>query len=211
MAELIKTMETSDERFAKLRKNCHDKAFYSYASSYIFDKKAQRFAYFVRLLKVFGILVPTAIGGVVMAYGLNSKFLELIIIIATPFPILQLVISVLSVANNWDGELTYAYEASQDYSLMSDEFKKLGSLPPPDYDQLNVQYEMLNARYNAREQQSSKHNVKEWEDRMSMRYALRQFQKKCVGCKETPLSLESTDCDVCGKFNKSIYYKLFKP
>ena len=95
--------------------------------------------------------------------------------------------------------------------MLSDNFKKLGILPPENFKELDESFVVLNARLKARTQQNSKHNIKEWELRMGMRFALRAFQKKCIGCGTVPLSMESTNCDVCGKFDKSINYKLFKP
>ena len=204
-------METSEERFNKLRNKCWDKSFHSFALGYIFDKKAQRYGFFVNLLKVFGIIVPSAIGATALGYGLEAELLKYMIVIAIPLTIFQLIFSVIAVTNKWDDKLAYAYEASQDLNLMHDDFKKLGSLPPQDFNELNRKYELLNTRYKARSQQNSKQNIKEWEQRMGMRFALRETQKKCVGCGEIPISIESTDCNVCGKFNSSIYYKIFKP
>jgi rRNA maturation endonuclease Nob1 len=50
--------------------------------------------------------------------------------------------------------------------------------------------------------------VKDWELRMGMRYALREFQKECVGCSETPTSMEKSNCNVCGKFKDTLYNRL---
>ncbi|MBP6872072.1 MAG: hypothetical protein KBC43_08695 [Bacteroidales bacterium] len=204
-------MESDEQRFEKLRKVCWDKSLHSFALAYIFDKKAQRYGFFVNMLKVFGIVVPTAIGATALGYGLESQILPYLIIIAIPLTIAQLIFSVFAVANKWDDELAYSYEASQDLNDLYDNFKKLGNLPPKEYEDLNGIYNLYNERYKARTQQNSKHNIKEWELRMGMRYGLREFQRPCVGCNLVPTSMESTNCNVCGKFNKSIYYKMFKP
>lgn len=204
-------METPEERFNKLRTICWNNAITAFGIAYIFDKKAQRHGFYTNLLKVFGIVVPVAVGATALGYGMDSKVLKAIIGLAIPLSILQLIFSVFAVVHKWDDELAYAFEASQDLSLLSDSFKKLGNLPPEDYKELDDRFEILNTRLKARTQQNSKHNIKEWELRMGMRYALREFQRPCVGCKETPTSMKSTDCDICGKFDKSINYKLFKP
>lgn len=204
-------METAEQRFDKLRRNCWNKAIHSFGLSYVFDKKAQRHSFYTNLLKVFGIVVPVTVGATATGYGFDSAVLKMAITLAIPLSILQLIFSVLAVVKKWDDELAYAYEASQDLSLLSDSFRKIGDLPPENFDTLNEQFELLNTRFKARSQQNSKHNIKEWELRMGMRSALREFQRQCVGCKTTPVSMDSTDCDVCGKFNKSISYKLFKP
>src|SRR5690606_32397774 len=108
--------------------------------------------------------------------------LKWMIIIAIPLTIIQFLFSLLAVAYKWDDELAYSYEASQDLNLLHDDFKKLGNLPPNEYQELNRQYELLNTRFKERTQQNSKHNIKEWEQRMGMKFGLREFQKKCVGC-----------------------------
>ena len=75
-------METQDERYDKLRKACWDKSFHCFAFGYIFDKKAQRFSFYLNILKVFGIAVPSAIGATALGYGINSSILKLMIVVA---------------------------------------------------------------------------------------------------------------------------------
>lgn len=203
--------ETPEQKYNKLRSVCWNGAITSFAFAYIFDKKAQRHSFYSNLLKVFGIIVPVAVGATALGYGLNAYILKLVIALAIPLSILQLIFSVFAVVQKWDDELAYAFEASQDLSTLSDSFKNLGNLPPNTFDELNNKYIILNVNLKARTQQNSKHNIKEWELRMGMRYALREFRRKCVGCDKVPVSMESTDCDICGKFNKTLNYKLFKP
>lgn len=203
--------ETPEQLFGKLRTVCWNSAITSFALAYIFDKKAQRHSLYTNLLKVFGIVVPVCVGATALGYGLDTEILKLVITLAIPLSIIQLVFSVFAVVHKWDDELAYAYEASQDLSTLSERFKKLGNLPPMSFEELNDSYERLNCTLKARTQQNSKHNLKEWELRLGMRYALREFRRKCVGCDKIPISMDSTDCDVCGKYDKSINYKLFKP
>ena len=203
--------ETEEQLYDKLRTKCWNLAVHTFGMAYIFDKKAKRHSFYTNLLKVFGIVVPVTVGATVTGYGLDSEILKKVIALAIPLSIFQLIFSVLAVVYKWDDELAYDYEASQDLSLLSRSFRKLGELPPKKFEKLNEEFELLSTRYNARGQQNSKHNIKEWELRMGMRYALREFQRTCSGCKKVPASMESTNCDVCGKFNKSLSFKLFKP
>lgn len=204
-------METPEQRFDKLRTTCWNNAILSFGMAYIFDKKARRHGFNTNMLKVFGIVVPVTVGATALGYGYDSNALKAVIALAIPLSIFQLIFSVFAVVHKWDDELAYDYEASQDLSTLSDSFKKLGNLPPDSFKELDERFEVLNTRLKARTQQNSKHNIKEWELRMGMRYSLREFQRKCVGCGEIPVSMNSTSCDVCGKFDKSIKYKLFKP
>jgi len=190
-----------DEKEGKLRKTAWDNSFHSFGMGYIFNKRAQRYSMYVNLLKVFGIVTPVAVGATAMGYGFDSEILKLSVTIAIPLSIIQLVFSVLAVVFKWDQELAYAYEASQDHSLISEEFKKLGNIPQDNLNILEKNIEVLEARYLSRNGQDAKHSIKEWELRKGMRYALREFQKECVACKCKPHSMESTYCDVCGKFS----------
>ncbi|AZQ59779.1 hypothetical protein EJ994_13595 [Maribacter sp. MJ134] len=193
-------VETQKEKYNKLRLECWNNALHSFALSYIFDKKAKKNSFNTNLLKVFGIVVPITVGATAMGYDLDSNTLKLIITLAIPLTIFQLIFSVFAVVYKWDDVLAYSYEASQDLSLLSDEFRKLGNLPPEDYSELDQKFEVLNTRFKSRSQQNTKYNISEKELRKGMRYGLREFQRKCIGCKEIPNSMKSSDCHVCGKF-----------
>ena len=194
----------------KLRQECWDNALHTFGFEYIFNKRALRYSKYVNSLKVLGIIVPVTVGATAIGYGYESIFLKWVITLAIPFTIIQLIISVIAVVNKWDDELAYSYEASVDHSTLSSEFRTLGNRPPEDYEELKRLYDLILTRYNNRQDQDNKHNIKEWELRMGMRYALREFKRECYGCNKIPISMESSDCDVCGKFNKSITLKIFK-
>lgn len=203
-------METNEEMYDKLRQQCWNKSLNSFAISYIFDKKAYRLLFFLNLLKALGLAVPAAIGATALGYGLNSSILQMMIFLAIPLTIFQFLFSLLAVVYKWDDKLAYSYEASQDLGSLYDDFKNLANTPPKTYKALSIEFELLNQRYKLRVQQNAKIGIKEWENRMGMRYGLRQFQRKCVGCDIIPKSMESTNCNICGNFDKSISYKLFK-
>jgi mobilome CxxCx(11)CxxC protein len=197
-------MET--EAFNKLRSKCWDNSLHSFGHGYIFDKRAQRYGRYVNWLKVFGLLVPAIIGATAIGYGYNNVILKDAIILAIPITIVQFIFSVLAVIYKWDDELSYSFEASQAYNNFWDKFKKLGEIPPKEYGELERRYDLLNVEVISRNQQDTKHNIKEWELRKGMRAALREFQRNCVGCNEIPQSMESKNCNVCGNFK----YTLFK-
>jgi mobilome CxxCx(11)CxxC protein len=186
--------------YDKLRIKCHDNAFHCFGHQYIFDRRAQYFSKVVNLLKVLGVLVPAAIGATALGYGIDSNILKAAIAIAIPLTILQFIVSTIAIIYKWDDELSYSFEASQHYNTLYREFKKLGEFPPSDYDALNTSYDLIDTQYNSRDQQDSKHNIKEWQLRRGMRFSLREFQRTCKGCGKTPISMESTDCPVCGNY-----------
>ena len=153
---------------------------------------------------MFGILTPSMVGITVLSYEYDKhkEMISSMISIAIAVLVVQFGFSILAIIYKWDDELAYAYEASQDYNDLHDSFKRLAELPPSNLIDLEKSYDLLNTRYRSRQQQDTKHNIKEWELRKGMRWALRQYKKPCYGCRKTILSMESTDCEVCGNFSK---------
>ena len=190
-------MENKEE---KLRRDSWDNALYTFGYAYIFDRRANKYSNLINLLKVWGILTPVTVGGVAIAYGFDSKILNIVITIAIPVLIIQLTFSVLAIIFKWDEELAYSYEASNSHNALSSEFKKLAKHSPCDFAEFDRLFELLSTKYQNRSEQDAKHSIKEKEHRKGMKYALREFQRECVGCKKVPLSMESTECPICGNF-----------
>lgn len=201
-----------------MEENLHDKlkiqswenAFHTFGYEYIFSKRAQRYSKWVNWLKVFGILVPAVIGATALGYGINNSLLKQMITLAIPTLIIQFSFSVLAIIYNWDDELSYSFEASQSYNNLYRRFKNLAQFSPTEYYSFSKEYDLLDTEYNGRNQQDSKHNIREWELRKGMKFSLREFKKKCIGCDQIPISIESTHCPVCGNFSLKYQYKIFR-
>ncbi len=191
-----------------LRKDAWDKAIHSFGKAYIFSKRAEFYTRWIRFVTILGIIVPVTIGATASGYGFDSEILKWTINISIPLTILQLIISVFALVHNWSDYLSYSLDATNDYGNLSAALKKLGKNPPNDIEELKHQLELLETKYNSRSDQDSKYGLKERELRKGMRYALREFQRQCIGCKRTPLSAESTDCNVCGNFKRNMIDKL---
>lgn len=184
----------------KLFQQCGELCFQCYGYSGLFDYRAGRLGRRINLLKVFGLLVPAVVGVTYLSRD-YATFLSILVWMSGIIGIIQFAISLWAVIYKWDDELTYCFEASQNYSDLSDKFSRLAELPPNDFTVFQNQYDMLRTEFRLRQQQDSKHGIKDWERRRGMRIALRQFQRPCVGCSNIPLSLLSTECDVCGKYS----------
>ncbi|WP_272150711.1 mobilome CxxCx(11)CxxC protein [Tenacibaculum aiptasiae] len=191
---------TKNEKIEKIKLDSSDKSFHSFGYGYIFQKRIEWYLRYINALKFFGIIVPLIIGAIALGYGANSNILIYAIIIGTPFIILQLVISTLSIVYKWDDELAYSFEASNDYNYLYDEFRKLFNYPTQSSTNLENKFDILITKMNSREQQNSKHKITEKELRTGMRYSLREHKKECSGCKKIPTDMTSTKCGVCGNF-----------
>jgi mobilome CxxCx(11)CxxC protein len=201
-------METEEQKILRLKTKCFDNSFHSFGKAYLFEKRAQHYNKLINWLTILGIIVPISIGATATGYGLNNVFLKNLIAFSIPVSIIQLLISIFSIIYKWSDQQSYAIETVQEHQFLSERFKKLGEFPPENYKEFDQEFEILNTRLKSRIEQDSKHGVKEWELRMGMRFALREFQRECVGCKITPLSMEYSECTVCGKFNNNLINRL---
>jgi len=191
---------TEAEKIEKIKLDSSDKSFHTFGYSHIFEKRIKWYLKYINALKFFGIIVPLTIGAIALGYGANNDILIYALFIGTPIIILQLIISTLSIVYKWDDELTYSFEATSDYNILYDEFRKLFNFPTQSSSELENKFEVLNTKLNSREQQNSKHKITEKELRMGMRYSLREHKKECAGCEKTPTDMNPTKCGVCGNF-----------
>lgn len=196
-----------EDLYGKVRQDSWNASYDCAAMRYIFEKRSDRLKWRVTLIKAFGVIVPAAVGITTLGYGLDNDSLKKLIIIAVPVTIFQFIISLWAIIYNWDGELSYSYEAIQSYNPLYKQYHDLANYPPKEYDELKNRFDLINKDSSFREQQDASHNVKQWEKRMGMRFSLREYKLSCYGCKKNPLSLKSTPCNVCGKF--SLLYKTF--
>lgn len=190
-----------------LLRECFNHSYDCTANRYLFEKRAERFIWRIKLLKTVGFIVPAAVGFTALGYELNIVFLQYLKLIAIPITFIQFIIAIWAVFYDWDSELSYAYQAIQSYIQLFSQFHDLAKFPPNNFKEIKKKYDLINKDYIFRDQQDSQHNVKQWESRMGMRYSLWLHKCECWGCKKTPLSIKSNDCDICGKF--SFTYKLF--
>ena len=199
----------NEDLYAKLRQECHHYSYDCSAMRFIFESRATKLRNKVTWLKALGIIVPALVGSTALGYPLDSVFLKNLILFAIPVTIFQFVLSVWATIAKWEEGLAYSYEAVQSYSTLFTKFHDLANYPPSQFSSLKKQFDGIVTESSLRSQQDASHNVKEWEKRMGMRFSLRLHQCKCVGCEVKPLSLDSTNCDICGKFSLKYQYKLF--
>lgn len=181
-------------------KDCWHRAIFAYGTAELFGLRARSYRRLLNAISALGIAVPLLLGGAVMTYGTSAPYLTEAAFAAGTIALAQLALSGLSVVYGWPAALEYALDSSIDNKAISEKFKQLGSLAnslPVDFD---ARYRELIAADNARRSQDGKAGVNDKELRRGHRAALRQFQKECSGCGIVPLSMQSTDCDICGRF-----------
>lgn len=183
-----------------IRKECWEKAFHCLATSYIFQKKAERLEKYLRYNTILGLVVPLFIGGVAATYGGNSNYLTLTLSVAAPFSIAQLILSGIALANKWDSSLSYSLESQSENRTLYESFQKLGKYPPTNDNELEKQFDIICIRDSDRTRQDEKVTFSEKENRKGMRYALWILRKECASCRLVPENMIASTCDTCGNY-----------
>lgn len=180
---------------------CWDKALYALATARVFSLRAQQKDIWLKINTCLGILLPSFVGGVVLTYGEAAKNLPLIIFIAGLLGILQLMLSVISVALAWQESKNYYIESSISNRNLYESFKNIAQFPSNDDKILKEDYDKLEVQERLRNDFDDKYPFSLKEERKGMRYALRHFKRECASCKTVPTSMKASNCDTCGNFN----------
>ncbi|MCF8053113.1 MAG: hypothetical protein K9L59_17885 [Desulfobacterales bacterium] len=182
------------------RRECADYALHAYGTAYIFEKKAANIQNKIRILSFLGVAVPACVGAIVGSYSLNSLQIGVVLAIASTIAIVQLLLSIWSLASGWDRKISeYLDQKNKNYEI-SDKFRKLGNETLYEIEIFQRELEKLNIERNYIKQADDRHSITEKEKRKGMRYALRKFQRPCAACCNVPTDMKTTNCGVCGQF-----------
>lgn len=192
--------ENLDDDYDNLRQDCWNDALHSFGTAYIYSKRSQKIGKLLKLNNFLGIIVPVIIGGIVTSYNISADILEIILILAAPISIIQLILSVLSLTNKWDDSYSYYLESTNDNSQLSNDYNNLGRYPPEGKNDFKGKKDIIDVKYQIRNTNDSKYPLSDKEKREGMRYSLRNFRRSCAGCDIKPVDMKSTNCGVCGDF-----------
>jgi len=183
-----------------VRTKCWDGALHAYGTSFMFQRRARILGQRLNVLTYIGFLVPVIIGGLVLAYG-HFKSLPTVIAIASAFALAQTVVSLWSVVGGWVAGYSYSATSAADNARLAKRYEDLAVLPPDDLTLFRHEYEKILIRDESRQEQDYQQGVNEAEKRRGLRAAFRQYERECPGCGKQPISMEPTDCDICGNFD----------
>ncbi|MCG8859995.1 mobilome CxxCx(11)CxxC protein [Tenacibaculum finnmarkense] len=188
-------MENNKE---KIRADCWNKSLDSIGFGYIYQLKIKKINFWLRASKVLGIIIPVLLGGILTSAYNSESILNLAVLITTPVALFQLVLSTILSINGADENILKYSTKSAEYSVLESEFRQMGRYPIENEFEYLKKYEILTER----EKGIGKGNIDitDTEKRIGMRFGLRELSRECVGCEKTPLSMKSTNCDICGNF-----------
>lgn len=183
-----------------IRRQAWDEAVLTYGTAYIFEQRANKYRWFLRIISFLGIVVPLTIGAIYLSFSSQQMLLDVAVLVASILGIIQLVLSVWSLSAKWEDTYSYALESQVANYGLATRFEKLGKYPPSEVPELQMEFRILDTENRQRTEQDNKQGISDKEKRMGMRAALRKFQRQCSGCKIAPISMKPTNCDVCGNF-----------
>jgi mobilome CxxCx(11)CxxC protein len=179
---------------------CADQALHHYGTAYIFEKRAARTRWKIKLLNFFGIAAPAAVGATIATYAFNDAWMETILIFAGAIGLAQLLVTIWSIVSKWDDQLSYCMESkSANYRLSSlyDDLRSKQWLSTIDF---QTELSFIGQESQFRSDLDHREDITDKEKRMGMRSGLRRFGRQCRACNEVPKSTKSKNCDVCGNF-----------
>ncbi len=194
----VKQARSKEDPSDRIRIDCWDKALDSFGYAYIYDKRLARLGLWLRWSEFFGIVIPILLGGILTTYYSNQGLIDLAIKVTAPIAIAQLIVSAYLTVTGANARLQSYAEKSAEHAVLSSQFEQLAKHPIEDINEYRRQYDILAERERGLAKGTSA--IRDKELRMGMRYGLRNYRRKCAGCGEVPVSMESTECDVCGNF-----------
>ena len=184
----------------QLRSSSWDRAIHAAGTAHIFDERVRSLTRRLNLLTFAGLVLPVAVGAVVIGYGADLRGLSAIIIVAAALGATQLTVTLWSVVESWPGKRDQALRSLLTNQALTQEFESLGKRPPATLLLMRSQFALLEARDNAQRQQDEAQDVSPAERRKGLRAALLRFDRKCTKCQTVPPNMKPTECGVCGDF-----------
>lgn len=183
-----------------LKNQCWDIALHESGLTYIFRMRAQKTKKYLKLTKTLSLLSVVVPGTIALNYSVDTWWAKTLLSFAIILSVLLTILSFIDLVYNREDSLNYYYESSAHHAELSRQFEFLAKETHLDENSFKVIFYQLLGEQKIRDQQDERTNLLPKEERMGLRFGLRQFQRVCVGCKSIPKSLESTNCDICGKF-----------
>ncbi|MDR2437813.1 MAG: hypothetical protein LBE12_00390 [Planctomycetaceae bacterium] len=191
-------------RKSQIAQECWDKSLHCWGTAELLRIRANFMNNLIKGQTYAGVAIPVFIGMLVLCFNFKDDFFYTIKIVFSILNIPFILFSLWTIVWKWqDGYITLS-RANDEHLVLSEKFKdlahRINSSPIPTLNEIEREYDSLKREDEILTQKIKELNISECEKRYAMRFALRQFQRECVGCGQVPKNLISTDCPVCGQF-----------
>jgi len=179
-----------------VRQVCWTRVVHTVGTGAIFERRARKYQRLVRGPAFLGVVVPSVVGTMVLAWGANAASRPIVLWTAGILATLQIVLSVWALVARWDSSLAYALDSAAENHRLAAQFERLARTPPSD---LQMRFDLLDAAYQARSDSDVKQVVSSSEKRFGLRSGLHRIQRPCVECGKIPVPDDPSLCSVCGR------------
>ncbi len=207
-------MNDKEKKISLIQQNCMHNSIQCCGYAYIFFRRRIELKIYQNGLEISAIIAPVfafLFAFLPIDYG-NSIIIMNIskygVIVASAVQIILFILSIIFKALRVNERSSLYSEMSITFSNLQIDFKHASQFPSNDIILYQSKYEKLLEKLKCNYRNACE--VKEIEKRRGMRYALREFSRKCIACEKVPYSMKSTDCDVCGNFHSWWKFKLKK-
>ncbi len=170
-----------------------EQSIHALATHAMFDRRARDFKKKLRFLDWWGLSIPIATGGLVLAsIPLGSGLISF----AGVFSVCQALVFLWALTQRWPDQLEGAAEARRANRESAELYHDYVMNEPS-----VAEWNRVEAKREAQTAQDEKAELTGEELRYGMRFALRQYQFPCATCKNVPASMAPTTCGTCGNFN----------
>uniref|UniRef100_UPI000F011FFD mobilome CxxCx(11)CxxC protein n=2 Tax=Pseudomonas viridiflava TaxID=33069 RepID=UPI000F011FFD len=179
-----------------LQLESRDKAFYSFGTAKIFEKRMQKYKKLRNWVSYFGLAVPIIAGSFYLSFG--TAYQTLVTAISGVFICIQAGFSLWSLVAKWDDSHAAATAATLVQNQLHNGWLRLSKMKTENIDP--AEFKNLEDKDLRQEDIDIGQHVTPEEKRYAMRAALYHFGSKCARCTIEPKSLKPSNCDTCGNF-----------
>lgn len=185
-----------ETRVDKWRKECWANALHCFGYSHVYKRRLRRKQTLLRGIHFVGLGIPLIAGAAALTLGLTPPF----VLILEVLGVIQIVIYLGAIVFRLEEAVGIAQSAANDFQSHSADFKELGNTPPEDEKEFKLRLDKLAAAHAVSARINTEQHITPKEERRAHRAGLREFQRKCLGCRIQPMDMKSTTCPVCGQF-----------
>ncbi len=179
---------------------CTDRALFAHGTAQIFLARSIKYRNRLRLLSFVGLAGPLLVGAVVIHGLVTDKSMSLLLPVVGIVSVAELLVSAWSLAASWAENLSYSQRSTAENLALSSSFREVAQRASNPPDDLEVRFADLRGRDEVRRAADADRGVTNKEKRYGLHAGLLHFQRECVTCKVRPVSMDSTNCKVCGEF-----------
>ena len=182
------------------RRQCAEAVLRCYGTSAIFDRRAKRLRWCLRINAGLGIGVPALVGYILLNLASTPYILPVVVPIAVVLGITQFVMSILSLIWQWDDNFAYYLGSKIANARLAERFYKLSQATVLSLNEYIIQMRVIEAESDARGEQDQRFDISDKEKRRGMHAGLWKCKRACATCGITPTSLKPTTCGTCGNY-----------